>query len=183
MIRSIKEKHSSLRQRHGGVMTLLGAICLHLYCGSLYIWGNIDIYIASYLRKFDPTLTVNTTFSIFPVIVITGTFLMPLGEHLARTCHPRFVILLGAGVSLSGIFASSFVTRFEVFVFSYGLCFGFGNATLYILAIVCTWTYFPRRRGLINGLDIAHFGLGSFVFNIAATWLVNPQNHSPSVEY
>ena len=41
------------------------------------------------------------------------------------------------------------------------------------------WDYFPESRGLVSGIIVCGFGLGSFVFNFVSTRIVNPENLQP----
>jgi hypothetical protein len=36
------------------------------------------------------------------------------------------------------------------------------------------WQYFPGREGLISGIIIGGFGVGSFIFTYLSTFLINP---------
>jgi hypothetical protein len=41
-----------------GLMACVGGLLIHLIVGSPYQWGNINVYITSYFRTTDPTLTL-----------------------------------------------------------------------------------------------------------------------------
>jgi hypothetical protein len=38
------------------------------------------------------------------------------------------------------------------------------------------WLWFPNRPGLVSGIIIGGFGIGTFIFNFVCTALVNPDN-------
>ena len=39
--------------------------------------------------------------------------------------------------------------------------------------------YFPQHKGLVTGIVLCGFGLGSFVFDLISTAVVNPDGESP----
>jgi MFS family permease len=42
--------------------------------------------------------------------------------------------------------------------------------------------YFPNNKGLISGIIMGSYGLGSFIFNIVATKIVNPNGESADIK-
>lgn len=53
---------------------------------------------------------------------------------------------------------------------------------MYMVPLVCGWEHFPDRKGFITGLIVGAYGLGSFVFTLVSTWIVNPQNEKASIQ-
>ena len=49
----------------------------------MFIWGNVSIYITSYLRTFDDTVTLEDTFLVFPIIVVAK---LPVNYLGVRAC-------------------------------------------------------------------------------------------------
>ena len=33
-----------------GYLTVFGGFCIHLFCGNLYLWGNIQMYVITHLH-------------------------------------------------------------------------------------------------------------------------------------
>lgn len=48
--------------------------------------------------------------------------------------------------------------------------------------IIAGWEYFPTRKGLVSGLIVAGFGLGSFIFGFIALAITNPDNVKPTLQ-
>lgn len=119
-----------------GILTLVGGICIELFMGSQYIWGNIKGYVTSYFRQFEPGLDLKTTFAVFPVQITTGCLLMPVGGYLSTRLHPKVQIALGSGIALSCIFLSTFVENFWFFLFLFGFGYGLGVALMFIVPVV-----------------------------------------------
>lgn len=76
---------------------------------------------------------------------------------------------------------NSLVKSYIAFAALYGLMFGVGIGLAYSAPLVCGARWVPQRKGLINGVVTAGFGLGAFAFNFVITALVNPHNNSPCV--
>jgi len=50
-----------------GYLSILGGILIHIVLGTVYLWGNIKIYITSYYRLGEnPDLSISSTSFIFP---------------------------------------------------------------------------------------------------------------------
>lgn len=64
------------------VSVFVGSICLLIACSVGFIWGNIAIYVTSYLRIYQPELTLTDTNIIFPLGVLVATSFKALGIHL-----------------------------------------------------------------------------------------------------
>lgn len=105
--------------------------------------------------------------------------LNPITAHLYPRVGPRLLMLIGSIISLTGIYASTFVTNYTAFIFLYGICFGIGIGSSYMAPLMCGWEHYPERKGLVSGIVIGGFGFGSFFFNIISTFLVNPDDVAP----
>ena len=57
----------SLKQKYRGILCVIGGVLLHLTLGTIYLWGNINVYIISYYRlHYDDTLSITTSNFVFP---------------------------------------------------------------------------------------------------------------------
>ena len=63
------------------VLAFVGSVFLFLSCGLSNIWGNSAIYVTSYLRIYQPTLTLADTSITFPLGILATTSLKSLGVH------------------------------------------------------------------------------------------------------
>ena len=165
-----------------GVKALAGGVFLMIFLGSQYIAGNIAPYILTYFKNLGQTeLTETDTFYILPVMLVVATVFYPIGGRLARRCKPRNLILTIAPFGLAGIYASSFMQNYWVWLAFYGGSFGFSIGCLYMVSVQVAWVYFPKRVGLAGGIVISGFGCGAFFFNFISTALVNPDNLKPEL--
>jgi len=72
------------------------------------------------------------------------------------------------------MFASSYAKSMNAFIASYGMLSGIGMGMTYMIPLVCCMEYFPDNKGLISGIILGSYGLGSFIFNLVATTIANP---------
>jgi hypothetical protein len=86
----------------------LGGFLLHLAIGSVYIWGNISIYVTSYLRHYDETVTYETTFIVLPIHIMSSNMTILVGSILCTKYSPKLAIFVGGTIFLLGVFLSSF---------------------------------------------------------------------------
>ena len=93
-----------------------------------------------------------------------------------KQMQPRNIILIGGGIAITGIFFSSFQKQIWYFISLYGILSGVGSGMTYIVPLVCAFKYFPNKKGLITGIIVGSYGLGSSFFNLLATKIVNPNN-------
>lgn len=66
-----------------GLAGCVGGMFIHLILGSIYQWGIINIYVASYYKKKDPSVTLESNAMVFPIIMFcTGITVTP-GLYIA----------------------------------------------------------------------------------------------------
>ena len=54
--------------------------------------------------------------------------------------------------------------------------FGLGTALAYPVPLSVAMRWFPRQKGLVNGVIVGGFGLGAFIFNQVQSRYMNPEN-------
>ncbi|KAF8822057.1 transporter, major facilitator family protein [Cardiosporidium cionae] len=168
-----------------GIFAVVGGILFHLTLGTLYTWGNISIYVISAMRYFTP-LSVDPPRLSYAAWVVatlaTGQCLgMPLGGLIERYLGSRLTSFIGGAIMCTGIFISQFTLGSDkLFLFTYGVMYGFGIGIAYTSPLNCAIRWFPRYKGLISGIIVAGFGGGASIFNQVQTFYVNPGNLSPS---
>ena len=81
----------------------------------------------------------------------------------------------------SGVFLTYFTIQHSMAMttFTYGLMFGVGIALAYAPPMGVAMAWYPRKKGLVNGIIVGGFGMGAFVFNTVQTTYLNPLNLSP----
>jgi MFS family permease len=87
----------------------------------------------------------------------------------------RKMILIGGSVTISCVFASSFIKTFSVFLFVFGFSFGF-LSFFKTLILYKAWLHFPGHEGKVSGIVYAGFGTGGFVSIVLSSYWTNPHN-------
>ena len=55
-----------------GYLTVLSGICVHLFNGNMYLWGNISVYVVSYFHhQGDHNATLKLAIGILPIMLLT----------------------------------------------------------------------------------------------------------------
>jgi hypothetical protein len=80
----------------------------------------------------------------------------------------------------AGVYLTAFTIRLSTFltIFTYGFMFGLGTALAYAPPLAVAMRWFPRQKGLVNGVIVGGFGLGAFVFNQIQSIYLNPNNEA-----
>lgn len=104
--------------------------------GTVYLWGNIGVYIASYLRyNGNPDVTKVSVGAIFPIIFTSISVLVPFGVGLAEKIGYRTVCLISSIMLSGAVFSSSYVKDFTLFSITYGICTGIPSGLCYMVPI------------------------------------------------
>jgi len=169
----------------GGIFAIIGGFILHLTLGTLYCFGNMNTYMTSYLRTHvegqEHRLYSDAIW--IPTLATLGQGLfMTLSGHLEERIGVRMTIMLGSTFMTSGVFLTYFTIQYSMALttLTYGFMFGFGTALAYAPPMAVAMKWFPKKKGLVNGIIVGGFGMGAFIFNTVQTTYLNPLNHSPN---
>ena len=155
------------------IMTVLGATLYMLFLGTVYIIGSISPYLASYFA-----VDIRQTQLLLPSLILVQTLVMPFGAQLASKLQCKWIIIIASSIAITSTFLASlvprtsFITFSTIFVGGLSVCVGLS----YTVPIKLGWRAFPERSGLVSGVIIGGFGLGSLTFTYMATMIVNPHN-------
>jgi len=89
---------------------------------------------------------------------------------------PKFLIVLGALILFTMQMVASSATSYTTFFWFYALSWPINQGLCYLVPIHQSWLWFPRSPGFVSGIVIAGFSLGTLVFDMLSTKLVNPDN-------
>ena len=82
----------------------------------------------------------------------------------------------GSALMALGVYLSSFQTRLLPFILTYSCITGTGIGTAYNAPLAAGWKFFPKRKGLVNGIVLTGFGAGGLIFNRVGTKFINPSS-------
>jgi len=140
-------------------IVVVGAILIQLALGTIYSWGPLTIFISPYVHEIE-----EVTVYIFGVGLLSFAVTMIFAGQLQQKYGPRNIAILGGVLMGGGVILSSFMTTFLGLLITYGIIFGMGIGFGYVCPIAAG-KWFPDKKGFINGIAVAGFGAGAFVFN------------------
>ncbi|MFX0028828.1 MAG: OFA family MFS transporter [Candidatus Hermodarchaeota archaeon] len=162
---------SELQKVRNRWIVVIGAIMIQLALGTIYSWGTLTVFIEPYLEEIK-----EVTVFIFGVGLLSFALTMIIAGQLQQKYGPRNIAILGGVLMGGGVILSAFMTSFIGLLITYGIIFGAGIGFGYVCPIASASKWFPDKKGFINGLAVAGFGAGSFVFNYVIKALANPNN-------
>ena len=109
---------------------------MHLYLGCFYLWGNISVYITSWLHKYDSSVNVDDTAIVFVIQTVCQAMFMPMAPFLLKYLPPWGLCLIGGFFAIGGVFLSTFMTSYLGFILTYPTFFGLGIGFSYMAPIV-----------------------------------------------
>lgn len=69
-------------------LSVFGGLLIHIVLGTVYITGNISIYVASYLHSVGHDVALKDLSIILPLQVIGTTFALIIGSYLTTRFNP-----------------------------------------------------------------------------------------------
>ena len=136
---------------------LLAGFCINLCMGILYAWSVFNKALVTDLGwsaadASQPYAIATLTFSI--CLLVAGILQDRMG--------PRLVLILGTVLVGLGMIASSFATTPMMLAISFGVVTGAGIGFAYACLAPSAMKWFhPSKKGMVNGLIAAGFGLAA----------------------
>ena len=159
---------------------IIGGFLVHLSLGTIYTFGNISPYIVSYIRNrsHPADFSQATSTWVFACALVGQGGSMFVGGWMVKKIGPRWTTLIGGWLMSVGVGLSYFTIKvsFWLLLVTYGLLFGVGVGIAYIGPLNSAMNWMPKWKGLANGIVVAGFGFGAFVFNYVQTFFINPHN-------
>ena len=178
--------------------SVVGGILVQLVLGTLFSFGNLVPYFATYLTyykhkddydfenitKADCSALKNTYTNfvsdcnwIFAVAVIFEAGASVIGGKFEILMGASYSCMFGSFILSLGVGLTYFsISNLYLTILTYGLMFGIGAGIAYPGSIVCGMKWWPHRRGMVTGLIAAGFGSGAFFFDYIQTIFVNPDD-------
>lgn len=141
------------------IVILFGTMLTQLGLGSLYTWSLFNSPLAT-LHNFTLEQVV-LSFSITSFSLAIGTLFAGKLQDIfgIRLVVIGCSIILGLGL----IFAPHCTDLWQLYI-SAGFIVGFVDGIAYILTLSNCIKWFPNAKGLISGISVGCYGLGSLVF-------------------
>uniref|UniRef100_A0A0X3PQJ8 Oxalate:formate antiporter n=3 Tax=Schistocephalus solidus TaxID=70667 RepID=A0A0X3PQJ8_SCHSO len=155
-----------------GILSVTGAVLLHLSFGYFYTVGNMNPYLIAYMGiQKSQSIWFNA------VMFAMQSVSMPIGGILQPKIGFRAVTVLGIILSSGGIMLSRLTVDYGLgpFIATYCILFGLGIGLPYSVLMSVAASWFPKYRATIVGIIAAGFGCGALLFTPIQTSIINPQ--------
>ena len=156
--------------------TLIAGFLYMIFVGCMNCTGVFATYINSYYQISPDSHIV---FDLLPLITILIMFIMPVGSALTlRGLNPKISILVAATVTLTCFCVASFFGpgHFAGFAMFYSIGFAVNSGLVYMVPVHHSWLWFPNNPGLVSGIILGGFGVGSLIYDNVFTHIINPNN-------
>ncbi len=152
---------------HPGFL-ILGTIIVQMGLGTIYTWS---LFNQPLVNKFNWELSsVAITFSITSFALAFATL---FAGKLQEKWGIRKLIALSGFILGLGLILTSQVSSLLMLYLLAGVIVGFADGTAYITSLSNLIKWFPNRKGLISGVSVSAYGLGSLIFKYINTTLIN----------
>ncbi|AOH53544.1 hypothetical protein ABE28_004200 [Peribacillus muralis] len=159
-------------------LIVFGTIIIQIGLGTIYTWSLFNQPLAD---KFGWKLSsVAITFSITSFALAVATL---FAGRLQEKWGLRSLVAIAGIVLGTGLIASSFVSSLLVLYITAGVVVGFADGLAYITSLSNLIKWFPERKGLISGISVSAYGMGSLLFKYINTWLLNNVGVSQTFMY
>ncbi len=155
------------KENYNRWLVVVGAVIVQFCLGALYTWSVFQKPIQEAFGWSAPD--VSLAFSIN--LAMIPFFMILAGRQLNRF-GPTKMVIAGALVLSTGLFIASQTSSLAMLYIGYGVFGGAGIGIAYGIPIATCVRWFPDKRGMISGLAVAGFGLGSVFYAPVATYLV-----------
>ena len=93
-----------------GYLTVLGGICINLFNGNQYLWGNIANYVVSYYHYLgDSSSTNKMGVIVLPISMIVSTIFYSLGSFMMKKFDIKNIMILSVILMLGSILLTSYI--------------------------------------------------------------------------
>lgn len=130
-----------------------------LFSGLVYAWSVLSMPIGKEFSQWSQS-QLSLTFTLVMAFFCVGCL---VGGLVIKRISPKLMILISGVLFLLGFFIASWTQQTAVLYLGFGVCCGFASGFSYnaTMSTICRW--FPDRQGLISGILLMGFGIGSFL--------------------
>ncbi|CAA9987533.1 membrane transporter, putative [Plasmodium knowlesi strain H] len=169
-----------LPQRAIPYLVLAGAFLYNLNIGIINSYGNLNIYLTSYLRHKGQNVTYRDVSFIYELTVITLGVSMLIGNVVQKKLGERVTILVCSFTTFISFYLSSvYAHSYLMLCLFMGGLYGLGYGISFTIPLSCTYKHFKKNRGLVSGIVISAISLSPFLYCPLQTLLINRNNVLP----
>jgi MFS family permease len=165
-----------------GALSVLAAFFIVTASAFANGWGVLHMYITSYLRIYDSSVTVNQVDFALTVYSLVYGVAVVVSVSVVDRLGPKLTNLIGSITIACGFLMCGLVTHVWLFVALFGLVVGFGGGFSYMTGINVALRHFTKHRGKALGCCASGAAWSILVFGLLFTYIVNPNNALPVIE-
>jgi len=148
----------------------IAGIVMQICLGTVYAWSVFRNPLMVKHGWTGPQVTLA-----FTLVIVVLSLAAAVGGYILDTKGPRIVatiggIFFGAGLLVAGY--ADQIGSLTTLYLGYGLICGIGLGFGYITPIATLVKWFPDKRGLITGLAVMGFGLGSGLMAVLVPYML-----------
>ena len=114
------------------------------------------------------TVTMREFYSVLPIIFLVSTIVFPVGMITSGLYGPKLVMALGSLIVVTATLIASLTTNPWIFYLVFSVGFGLGKGLTYPASFKAGWLVLPGRKGLVSGIVVSGFGVGSCIYGLVA---------------
>ena len=141
------------------ILILFGTILAQIGLGTIYTWSLFNQPIAD--KCGWQLSSVAVTFSITSFALSFSTL---FAGKLEEKIGIRKLITLSGVILGGGLILTSKVNSIGMLYLTAGVIVGAADGIAYIISLTNCIKWFPEKKGLVSGLSIGAYGLGSLIF-------------------
>lgn len=141
-------------------IAFIASIIMQSSLGMVYAWST---FVPALEREH--AITTGQAGWIFGVCIASFTMSMVFGGRIQHQYGPRRTGMTGGALFCAGYLTGALSGgSFALMLTGFGLLAGAGIGFAYVCPLATGMKWFPKQKGLITGLAVAGFGLGSVFF-------------------
>ncbi|EUD68086.1 hypothetical protein C922_01698 [Plasmodium inui San Antonio 1] len=161
-------------------VVLTGAFLYNLNIGIINSYGNLNIYLTSYLRHKGENVTYRDVSFIYELTIIMLGVSMLIGNVVQKKLGERATILTCCFTSFISFYLSSvYAHSYLMLCLFMGGLYGLGYGISFTIPLSCAYKHFKKNRGLVSGIVISAISLSPFLYCPLQTLLINRNNVLP----
>lgn len=141
---------------------------MFLFLGLIYAWS---IFVAPLESEFG--WSRSQTSLVFTICMSSFCLGGIAAAQLKKTLKPTWIVFASGIVAGTGFFMASYTQSLWQLYLFYGVFCGFAVGSAYNCLLSVIPIHFPKNIGLLNGLMLMFFGMGSLVFGPIVTGSIN----------
>ncbi len=147
-----------MKQKNRWFHAAIGVFVL-LFAGLIYAWSVLSRPIAAYFTDWT-SAGLSLTFTICMMFFCLGGFVSGL---LSEKINIKINLVISAFLFLGGFYIASRMNSLPALYLGYGVLAGTASGFAYNTVMGSVTKFFPDKPGLISGILLMGFGIGSFV--------------------